>query len=398
MTRTADVVIVGGGIIGTSTAAFLAEAGADVVLVERERIGAAASGRNSGFIQDPFDPTLAVLHGESVALYRRLGDETRESASPFALPDEPSGLLMVSTDPLATEQIARDLAALVPHLDPVFLAGEELRRIEPALGPDVVACRLGIGYPVRPAAAVEAYAALAVERGAKIVLGSPARLSLAGDRVVGVDLDAEAMAAETVVVAAGPWSPAMIDPRGDWRPITAIWGVILEIELQSPPAHVLEESENTMSIEPPTSGEVDLGEVDFSLITAGGRSSLGSTFLREQPDVATYREILVERGRRFVPAVASAPIIGTRLCPRPVSRDGRPLIGPVPWLRGAIVAAGHGPWGISTGPATGRIVADLALGREPAIPDALSPARFASPLVTHDPEDSAAMVDDVQLP
>jgi D-amino-acid dehydrogenase len=397
--RSADVVVVGGGIVGTSAAAFLAEADARVVLVERERIGAAASGRNSGFIQDPFDPTLASLHAESVDHYRRLTDDSRGSAHAFALPDEPAGLLVVSTDPTAIEQIVRDLAATVPHMSPAFVSGPELRRLEPALAPEVVACRLGIGYPVRPASAVEAYAAVAQRHGAEFVLGSSARLSIADDRVVGVEVAGQTIAADCVIVAAGPWTPAILDPRGGWRPIVPIWGMIVEIELEDPPAHVLEESENTMSIEPPESGEVELGEVVFSLITAGGRSSLGSTFLAEQPDVATYLPVLVERGTRFVPAVASAPILGTRLCPRPVSRDGRPLVGIVPWLPGAIVAAGHGPWGISTGPATGRMAAELALGRASAIPAALSPARFGDPLraVTDDPEDAAPVVDDIQL-
>jgi D-amino-acid dehydrogenase len=396
----ADVVIIGGGIVGTSAAAFLAEAGARVVLVERDRIGAAASGRNSGFIQDPFDRTLALLHAESLAQYRRLTDESRDAASPFALPDEPSGLLVVSTEPTVIGQIVRDLEATVPHMNPVFLSGAELHQLEPTLAPDVVACRLGIGYPVRPASAVDAYAALAQGRGAEIVLGSSARLSVDGDRVEGVEIDGEAIVADNVIVAAGPWTPALLDPRGAWRPIVPIWGVIVEIELEHPPTHVLEESENTMSIEPPESGDVELGEVVFSLITARGRSSLGSTFLAEQPEVATYRELLVQRGRRFVPDVATAHILGTRLCPRPVSRDGRPLVGPVPWLRGAIVAAGHGPWGISTGPATARMAADLALGRDPAIPAALSPARFGDPSgrMPDDPEDATAVVDDEQLP
>jgi glycine/D-amino acid oxidase-like deaminating enzyme len=403
--RAADVVIVGGGIVGASAAAFLAEAGAHVVLVERDRIGAAASGRNSGFIQGPFDPTLAGLHTESLDLYRRLGQATRGTATPFALPDEPSGLLMVSTDPSATEQLAQELTALVPHLEPLFVSGSELQRLEPTLAPDIAACRLGIGYPVRPASAVEAYAALARSHGAQLALGSPAQLEVVGDRVTGVNVDGRSIGAETVIVAAGPWTPAVVDPTASWRPIFPIWGVIVEIELERPPSHVLEESENTMSIEPPASGEVDMGEVVFSLITAAGRSSLGSTFLREQPAVEGYHHALVERGARFVPGVAGASIVGTRVCPRPVSRDGRPLVGPVPWLRGAIVAAGHGPWGISTGPATGRMAAELALGREPSIPAALSPARFGQrrgerlPGMPDDAVDaSARVVDEIQLP
>lgn len=378
--RRADVVVVGGGIVGTSAAAFLAEAGASVILVERERIGAAASGRNSGFIQDPFDSTLAALHAESLVLYRSLTEESRTAVRPFELPAEPSGLLMVSTDHAATELIAAELASSAPHMNPVFLSGAELQRLEPALAPDVVACRLGIGYPVAPGSAVQAYADVAEARGASIVLGSSARLSFDGDRAIGVSLDEGSIAADAVIVAAGPWTPAIIDQAGAWRPIVPIWGVIVELELERPPAHVLEESENTMSIEPPAGdSEVELGDVVFSLITAAGRSALGSTFLEEQPDMATYRSLLLDRGARFVPAVATAPIRSLRLCPRPVSRDGRPLVGPVPWIRNVIVAAGHGPWGISTGPATGRIAADLALGRRPEISPGLSPARFGLP-------------------
>jgi glycine/D-amino acid oxidase-like deaminating enzyme len=59
-----------------------------------------------------------------------------------------------------------------------------------------------------------------------------------------------------------------------------------------------------------------------------------------------------------------------------VSRDGRPLVGAVPWLDRAFVAAGHGPWGISTGPSTARMITDLILGNEAAIPAALVPGRF----------------------
>jgi len=55
------------------------------------------------------------------------------------------------------------------------------------------------------------------------------------------------------------------------------------------------------------------------------------------------------------------------------------MIGRVPGLDGAFIAAGHGPWGISTGPASGRRVADLILGRGAGVPPELDPARFGTP-------------------
>ena len=66
------------------------------------------------------------------------------------------------------------------------------------------------------------------------------------------------------------------------------------------------------------------------------------------------------------------------VCARPLSLDGRPLVGRVPGTEGLWVAAGHGPWGISTGPASGRLLADLLDGRV-AAPPALDPRRFAPP-------------------
>jgi glycine/D-amino acid oxidase-like deaminating enzyme len=86
--------------------------------------------------------------------------------------------------------------------------------------------------------------------------------------------------------------------------------------------------------------------------------------------------LLRERGAGFVPALATAPAGAVRACARPLSADGRPLLGRAPGRDDVFVAAGHGPWGISLGPASARLVADLVLGRAAAPPRALDPARF----------------------
>jgi glycine/D-amino acid oxidase-like deaminating enzyme len=102
---------------------------------------------------------------------------------------------------------------------------------------------------------------------------------------------------------------------------------------------------------------------------------VGSTFLAEEPDPVAWIPELRRRAQRFVPAVARARVQGARACARPVSLDGRPLVGPL-GTAGLWLAAGHGPWGISTGPATGRLAADAVLGRT-KIRHELSAARFA---------------------
>ena len=371
--------MIGGGIVGVSAAAELAATGRRVVLLERTAVAAGASGRNSGVVQHPFDPVLVDLHLETVRMYRAL-DEDAGSGKRFALPAEPVGLLLVTHDPAVARRSADDLVATHPGLFPTYLDPDAVRALEPSVGPGVSACRVAIGYPVGPAAATHAWAARAARLGVDIRSAMP--LVRGWHRVASPawsSSDGERIAAEQVVVAAGPWTPDVIDPRGGWRPIQSSWGVIVAVDLVDPPTHVLEEAD--IDIEPATEpDDRDEGE-SFSLVTAEGASSLGSTFLDVEPDAAALVPSLLARGSSFVPGIATARIGPHRLCARPLSVDGRPLIGAVPGVDGLWVAAGHGPWGISTGPGSGRLLAGLIDGRIAAPPPALDPRRFPAPRI-----------------
>ncbi|MGH2848186.1 MAG: NAD(P)/FAD-dependent oxidoreductase, partial [Thermoleophilaceae bacterium] len=176
-------------------------------------------------------------------------------------------------------------------------------------------------------------------------------------------------AAGAVLVAGGPWAPEVIDPTGAWLPIVPVWGVVVEVTVADPPRHVVEQVgvEDVAAAGPP--------ESIFSLVAADGAVSVGSTFLAEEPDPASWAGRLRRAGERFVPALEQARVERARACARPQSLDGRPLVGPAGGLDGLWVAAGHGPWGISTGPATARLAADSLLGREEP-PAALLASRF----------------------
>lgn len=384
-----DVVVVGGGIVGTSAAAFLAEAGVHVTLIEREGLASGASGANSGVVQHPFDPVLAVLYRETLALYRALS----AADLGFQLDDEASGLLYLSADEAAVRHVDGSLAETFPELDREVVTGAALARVEPSAAPGLWACRVGIGFPVHPGASTYAYATLAERRGARVRLGRSARLDRRGDDVVGVIIDGERLACDTVLVAAGPWSAELIDPTGTWSPIRHRWGVVVEVELDGGPTHVLEEAEIGAVIGPdagpsPAAGGIDVGSssaddaseevVDFSLVPLSGVASVGSTFLARQPDQAAWVERILRRASSFVPGLIDAPIRGTRACSRPQTADGRPLIGRVIGRRGLFICAGHGSWGISSGPASARLVVDEILGRGPAIPSEFDPARFGA--------------------
>jgi glycine/D-amino acid oxidase-like deaminating enzyme len=345
--------------VGCAAAAFLAEGGARVELFERDELAAAASGRNSGSIQHPFDPVLTELHVETLRHYRELDG--------FELPEMPAGVLMLARGRTPLEAAAAGIRRDWPELEPTLLGGRVLHELEPGLGPRLWACRLETGYPVRPTAATLAFAERARRAGALLHEGRPAWPWVRGGRTRGVIAGHEHCAAGSILVAAGPWAPEVIDPTRVWRPIVPVWGLVLEVELPDPPRHVLEEA----GVEEVAAGGP--GSL-FSLVASDGAVSVGSTFLAEEPETDAWAAVVREAGRQFVPGLAAAAVIRTRTCARPQSFDGRPLVGPVGDVEGIWIAAGHGPWGISAGPATARLAADALLGRA-EVPAALAAAR-----------------------
>ena len=357
-----DVAIIGGGIVGCALAAFLAEDGARVRLYERDELAAGASGRNSGLLQHPMDEALSGVFAASAALYAELGHG-------FELPAAPVGVLVVSEDAAALEPTRADLAARFPELRAEALDPATLHAAEPALAEGLAGFRLDTGLPVPPAAATHAFAARARAAGAELLEGTAATPVVANGRAMGVRIASGEEAAGAVVVAAGPWTSALVDPTSAWRPIRPLWGVNVELRLAAPPRHAVEEG----GIQDLPHADGELGPL-FSLVTRDGVSALGSTFLAEPPEPAAVAPALIERGARFVPALGGTHAVSVRACARPMSADGRPLLGPI--SEGLFVAAGHGPWGISLGPGSARLVADAILGRPAAIAPELAAARF----------------------
>jgi glycine oxidase len=344
-----DLGIIGGGIIGTAAAAYAAEAGLRVVLFERAEIAAAASGRNSGAVQSPFDPVFAALHRRSVELYR----ESAVGDAGFVLGGAPAGLMLISFEEPAVEAMHAGLMQEWPGLQPTFLPAGAAQRLEVALHPDLAACRIETGYPVAPAVATNAFATRAVAAGAELVTGSEARVIVDDGRAIGVGTEIGAHACDRVLVAAGPWTPDLVPGWQATRPIRRVWGVVATTHIPSSPTNILEEL--GIGTEAQMSGRL------FSLVTVGESASIGSTFLPDAPDETVLAAEVMARGARFVPALANAEIEAIRTCARPASMDGRPIIGAIPDVAGLFVCAGHGPWGISTGPASAELVVNQML-------------------------------------
>lgn len=380
-TTSPDFVVIGGGVCGTAAAAFLANEGAAVTLYEREALAAGASGRNSGYVGHPFDASLVPLYRETLSLYKWLVDDDRGTW----LPRDPTGVLFVSEKREVPVALVAELSSAYPDLPARVVEADELGELVPHLAAGLSACLIEAGHPIAPSASTYALASLAERRGAAIRVGRAARPRMQGRRVVGVEIEGRFQPTGAVLVAAGPWTPEVIDPTGTWRPIRPLWGVVVETRLADPPVLSLVEAEmdevRTLRDEARTS-DLDSNQSvspTFSLFTAGGLSLVGSTFLDQEPDPHEWAVPILERASRFVPALDAAPIRSVHACARPYTSDGRPLVGLVPGADGLFVCAGHGMWGISTGPASARMVSDLMLGKPVQIPVEHRADRFGGP-------------------
>lgn len=359
-----DVAVIGGGIVGCAAAALLAERGATVTLFERDEIAGHASGRNSGILQHPLTAGLDGLHEETLAQLRdhRLLD----------LPDEPDGLLFVTDRLDAVPELARSLRWTVPGVGVEPLDGRQLAELEPALAPGLAGCLMATGFAVEPAAATRAFAERARRAGAAIVTGTAVAPLVRDGRAVGVrDPDGVVTAAGAVLVAAGPWTSALVEPTGAAAPrIVPSWGVTVEVALHRPLRRPVEEA----AFAAPPGAPRPEGQL-FSLVTAGAASVLGSTITARRPDPDEVAPALLRRGERFVPQLAGRRARATRVCARPASFDGLPLLGPVGGVENLHAASGHGGWGISIGPATARIVCEAILDGI-AVPDTYAADRL----------------------
>jgi D-hydroxyproline dehydrogenase subunit beta len=395
-----DVLVIGGGIIGCATAFELAVRGATVTLLEKDELAAGASGRNLGYLDTSKDPVLAPLARRSLERYLELTDDP---PFPVFLDREPLGTLAVTMDEDEIDDLdlwarsARAVNVEVEHAD-----ADAARSLEPALSPAVLqAFLLHEGHRVDPTAMTICLAALARAAGATIAHHRPARrLVLDGERVTGVVTDDGVVTADVVVLAAGPWSGALVRPLGVRLPIRSARGWLVHAAperplirhwIQSGARRLLKVNEVPVAADEPGSLQVtvadfaDAGEQrdvspmiqpapDGSVITGTSREPSLAT---DSFDLEIPRRV-ARAAARLVPALADAPVVATWSGVRPVSPDERPVLG---WLRdGLFVASGHGSEGVILGAGSAQLAAEVILGETPWLdPAPFDPSRFARP-------------------
>lgn len=382
-----DIVVVGGGIAGVTCAVELAGRGVRVTLLERDEIAAGASGRNQGWFVPSSDPPCAPMSAVSLDRYREL---IESSSMPVRFDPDPVGHLLFTRDERAAaqaEQLARAWAASgVPARS---MDAAELRAEEPALSEGFAAAwLLEQGYRIDPAALTVAHALRARASGVEIRSHISVRaLTTVNGRVTGVVTDEGVLAAEAVVLAAGPWSAPLVRPLGIDLPVTGSRGWIVELAGRAGLLHHLLEEVGVGAGHGeafPTAGGFLAGghrppsvaallhEAEDGTVVCGASHHAA---LRGEPDDEDAPRRILERSIAVVPALADATIRGIRWGVRPMSPDDRPLVG---WLRdGLFAATGHGAEGILFAGGSAVLAASLLTGGEPPFdPAPFDPLRF----------------------
>ncbi len=405
--------MIGAGAVGVACAHYLLEEGFGVTLIDRGEVGRGCSYANAGLICPAHSEALpgpGIVAEGLRALLRRDGPFTiRPRAGPSLAPwllrfwrHTPEPIYRRSTEALVAlsrlsfelyEELVRagvasfgyrrgpllaasrspewrrEAEAVVGEVRSLGFEGrvlerEELLELEPALAPDHRGGYLledqGSGDSYRYVRSVAEHAR---SRGAEVLERTPVRrilvrrgraaAALAGD-------PPREIAADLVVLAAGAWSPALARDLGLRLPIQPATGYSTTIPApEGGPRH-----------------PVIVGDSRVIVLPLEGRIRFAGTLelagFRRGPDPVRQRAVVragLSALREPPPVREAEPWFGFR----PLMPDDLPAIGWAPGVEGALVATGHGTLGFTQGPATGKLVAELAAGKPPSLD--LSPFR-----------------------
>jgi glycine oxidase len=334
----ARVVIVGGGVIGCAVAERLSrERRHSVLLLERDRLGAHASSAAAGILSPHGEADMAGfdLAQRSFSLFPEIVDRVERSGISVEFRAQESVV------PALTEEEERQLQRATGR----WLDATETLTAEPALNPRVRGAGFFAEAQVTPERFVRALAATAAVQGAEIREGAPVgAITVHHGAAQGVSAPDGLIKADAVVLAAGPWSPALATPVG----------VAVDVRPNRGQLVMLRPRPGVLSRMLLWRGCYLVTKPDGSLVAGSTEEDAG---FDARPTVEGVTRLL-EFSVRAVPELATAVVERTWAALRPATADGRPIIGPVAQLPNLIVATGHNRNGILLAPVTAELVAD----------------------------------------
>jgi glycine oxidase len=332
----ARVVVVGGGVIGCAIAERLSrERRHQVLLLERDSVGAHASGAAAGLLSPHSETADLGLSSRSLAMFPELVERVERSGITVEYREQ-DGLT-----PALTGEEERGLRRGPGR----WLDAPEALAAEPGLSDRVRGAAVFREAQVTPIRLVRALARVAAIQGAEVREGAPVGgLSLRAGQLQGVQTAEGHLRADVVVLAAGPWSPSLASPAGAVLDVRPSRGQLVMMRPHGAAMrHVL--TWRGCYLVPKPDGTVVAGSTEED---AG---------FDDRPTVDGVAGLL-QFASQAVPALGRATVERVWAALRPATPDGQPVIGPVPGLPNLIVATGHNRTGILLAPVTAELVAE----------------------------------------
>jgi len=352
-------IIIGGGILGASTAYHLAKAGASVTVVDRQDAGQAtdaAAGIICPWLSQRRNKAWYALAKGGAAYYVSLIQQLEEDGE-TETGYRRVGAVSLHTDPLKLKKMEE---RAVKRLDDAPEMGEihqltksETNALFPPLSEEYESVYVSGAARVNGRALRNALVSAAKKHGAVFVNGS-AKLTFTNKLVTGVQVNGTQLTADKVIVTAGAWAAELVEPMGIHLQVTSQKAQIIHLQLEDT------QTNEWPVVIPPTDqyilafddGKVVIGathedDMQFDLrVTAGG-----------------LNEVL-GKALQVAPGLSDSTFTEARIGYRPFTPGFLPIIGEVPGIQGLMLANGLGASGLTVGPFLGKQLAYLVMGKQ----------------------------------
>jgi D-amino-acid dehydrogenase len=353
------VIVVGGGILGASTAYHLAKQGAEVLIADRHHTGQAtdaAAGIVCPWLSQRRNKEWYRLVKGGARYYPALIEQLEEDGE-FHTGYKRVGALSLHEDEeklikMAERAIKRREDA--PEIGEIkILSREDTKSLFPLLSEEYGSVYVSGGARVNGRALRDALLSGAKKNGARLIHGQGSLLT-EGNRIVGLELEGEHILADEVAVTGGAWASELIKPLGIDFQVSFQKAQILHLEMEGM------DTEGWPVIMPPSN--------QYLLSFENGRIVAGATHEDNtgydvRPTAGGLHEIL-DKAVKIAPGIQEGTILETRVGFRPYTPGFLPIIGRMPGYEGLLVANGLGASGLTSGPYLGAELARLALDLE----------------------------------
>jgi glycine/D-amino acid oxidase-like deaminating enzyme len=376
----ADVVVIGAGALGLSTALHCALAGRSVIVLDRHQAGSQASGRAAGLFKSV----------QADELRTRLARRSIELALGFAgwasepLEVERSGSFLLARTPAHADYLRRELAQSAGwgvDLEAVSLArlGEQVSYCTPAGEGYALWCPEDV-YIEEPISLIQAYAAACRRHGAEVAEDEPVMgIEVTGGQVRAVQTERRRITAGAVVDAAGAWVAQVASLAGGEVPVAPVRHQLLITEPDPgvvPGDPIVRVVDAAVYLRPARGGLM-AGGFETGALPVDPRQQPASFSTDDVPLDAGVLRQLTDQVAAEAPAASAGPVAVHRGGLFTMSPDGRFVLGPVPGVAGLWVNSGCNGSGFSSSPALGEALAAWITGGEaPAGVADLAPSRF----------------------